>query len=75
MRSDHAFHSHVGESLGGGSMRRTLPYAHTYEPTLHTFVGTQRCQLYQPDVVVIQLAALGSYKGFEFCVVNKLCFL
>jgi hypothetical protein len=26
-------------------------------------VGTQRCQLYQQDVVLIQLAALGSYKS------------
>ncbi len=44
-------------------MHRTLPYARTYEPTLHTFVGTQRCQLYHYNVVLIQLAALGSYKA------------
>jgi hypothetical protein len=37
----------------------TLPYALTYEPTLHTFDETQRCQLCHYDVVVAQLAALG----------------
>ncbi len=26
-------------------------------------VGSQRCQLYQHDIVLIQLAALGSYKS------------
>jgi hypothetical protein len=32
-------------------VRPTLPYALTYEPTLHTFVGFQRCQLYQHNVM------------------------
>ncbi len=50
-----------GVPKAGGSVRRTLPYALTYEPTLHTFVGTPRGQLYQHDIVLIQLAALGSY--------------
>jgi hypothetical protein len=51
-------------------VRRTLPYALTYKPTLHTFVGTQRCQLYQHNVALIQLAALGSYKRFAGGVVS-----
>ncbi len=58
--SDHAFHLHVGGAWGGGSVHCTLPYALTYKPMLHTFVGTQHCQLYQHDVVLIQLATLGS---------------
>ncbi len=45
----------------GGSVCCTLLYALTYEPKSHTFVGTQCCQLYQHDVLLIQLAALGSY--------------
>ncbi len=34
-------------------------FALTYRSTLHTFDETQRCQLYQYNVVLIQLAALG----------------
>ena len=52
-------HLHVGESLGGGSVHRTLPYALTCEPALHTFDETQHCQLCHYDVVVAQLVALG----------------
>jgi hypothetical protein len=52
-------HLHVGESLGGGSVHRTLPYALTCKPALHTFDETQRYQLCHYDVVVAQLVALG----------------
>ncbi len=49
----------------GGLCVVHIPYALTYQTTLHTFEETQRCQLYHYNVVVIQLAALGFFTSIQ----------